>query len=370
MNYYIDEHIPEEGKYNALSKARQDVHDILETNGFKRILVPTKTYDIDEEGMKGLSVKVKQGVFIARNFSIWKRSIESVKRGDTVLVQYPPLNWTLLNMVIKNLKSRGAHVIAIVHDLDSIRHPSNRKLIKKWSYYEDVFALKNFDRIIVHNAAMKLKMQKMGYKVSKLITLKMFDYLMGEDLGDVSDRYALDKPLVLAGNLNFDFGAKSLFLYVNEEDIGVSFNLYGSGFEEERAEFLTYDYKGAIDPDEVCDKIEGSFGLVWDGNSRYSCRGEWGEYLRISNPHKFSMYIAAGIPVIVSRDAAIAPMVEKYRLGLVVSNLYEIKGAKENLSESDYKKMLDNTRVFAKALRKGRFLEKALDKALLEVEGI
>ncbi len=37
---------------------------------------------------------------------------------------------------------------------------------------------------------------------------------------------------------------------------------------------------------------------------------------------------------------------------------YEIKGAKENLSESDYKKMLDNTRVFAKALRKGRFLEK------------
>ncbi|MBS4899652.1 MAG: hypothetical protein KHZ87_02685 [Clostridiales bacterium] len=367
MNYFIDERIPEEGRYNAISKARRDVYDILEARGFERIAVPTREYDIYEDGMSNLSVKLRQGLFIGKNLVAGYKSLNRIKAGDTVLVQYPPLNWTSLNLIIKKLKFVGAHIIAVVHDLDSIRHPSGGKIVKKWSYYEDVIALKKFDRIIVHNSAMKLKMQKLGYKVSKMITLKMFDYLMDTDMDDTSDRYALNKPLIVAGNLNFDKGAKSLFLYSDEEDIGVSFNLYGSGFEPEKADFLTYDYKGAVPPDEVCEKIEGSFGLVWDGDSRYSCRGEWGDYLKISNPHKFSMYVAAGIPVIVWKKAAIASLVDKYQLGLAVDDLYEIRERMDKLSEDDYRKMLENTKVFSRALRKGRFFGKALDKALLEV---
>ena len=83
MNYYIDEHIPEEGKYNAISKARQDVHAMLDAKGFKRIHIPTKTYNIDEEGKNSLSIRLNQGIFIYKNFSIWNRNLNEIKRGDT-----------------------------------------------------------------------------------------------------------------------------------------------------------------------------------------------------------------------------------------------------------------------------------------------
>ena len=34
-------------------------------------------------------------------------------------------------------------------------------------------------------------------------------------------------------------------------------------------------------------KMEGSFGLVWDGTSKDTCIGGFGEYLKFNNPHKF-----------------------------------------------------------------------------------
>ena len=51
-------------------------------------------------------------------------------------------------------------------------------------------------------------------------------------------------------------------------------------------------YKGVYPPDQLPDKIQGGWGLIWDGSSLKGCQGNYGEYLKYNNPHKTSFYIA------------------------------------------------------------------------------
>ena len=57
--------------------------------------------------------------------------------------------------------------------------------------------------------------------------------------------------------------------------------------------------------------MEGNWGLVWDGNSIDTCSGNFGEYLRLNAPFKFSLYLAAKRPVVVWRESAMAEYVRK-----------------------------------------------------------
>lgn len=75
-------------------------------------------------------------------------------------------------------------------------------------------------------------------------------------------------------------------------------NAYGNHFDQSKAE-KALCYKGSFHPDVLPGILEGDFGLVWDGISAQSCIGNTGEYLKYNDPHKTSLYIASGIPVIV-----------------------------------------------------------------------
>lgn len=85
----------------------------------------------------------------------------------------------------------------------------------------------------------------------------------------------LFKIIVFSGS----FG-KSLFLnkLKKENDINISFslNLYSNGFsKKDETEILKY--KGCFSPDDIIRNMEGSFGLVWDGDEITSCVGTLGE---------------------------------------------------------------------------------------------
>lgn len=56
--------------------------------------------------------------------------------------------------------------------------------------------------------------------------------------------------------------------------------------------------EGSYMPEELPEKLEAKYGLVWDGLEITSCEGTFGQYLKYNNPHKFSLYMAAGIAVI------------------------------------------------------------------------
>ena len=121
-------------------------------------------------------------------------------------------------------------------------------------------------------------------------------------------------------------------------------------------------YCGSFLPNIIPYNLNGSFGLIWDGDTVSECTGLMGEYTRYNNPHKLSMYIAAGLPVIVWKESAIARFVIDNNIGLTVNNLTEIEGYIKKLDNNDYNDFLRNIKKLQKEVCSGYFTNKALTK--------
>ena len=125
-------------------------------------------------------------------------------------------------------------------------------------------------------------------------------------------------------------------------------------------------------PDELIKNLTGKYGLVWDGDSIETCSGGKGEYLKINNPHKLSLYLAVGLPVIIWDEAAEADFVLRENVGFTVRSLYELPGKMSDISDNNYEIMKKNAETVGARLRNGEYLTMALKKAeeMLEMVGI
>ena len=109
-------------------------------------------------------------------------------------------------------------------------------------------------------------------------------------------------------------------------------------------------------------KVNTGFGLVWDGASIDKCDGNWGEYLKWNNPHKFSLYMACGIPVFVWKKSALATFVKQNEVGIVINSLKEIENIFKNMTKKDYIKYVKNVEKIQKRVIEGQFLNDAIEK--------
>ena len=213
---------------------------------------------------------------------------------------------------------------------------------------------------------MKKLLLASGFDEKKIINIRLFDYLTeGEDKG--SKRFKKTAPVIITGNFNSDETKKLSFIYSDEAPPSVKFNIYGTGVDQGRITCLDAEYMGNFPAARMPFGIEGSFGLVWDGNSVNTCAGNWGDYLRIDNPLKFSLYLAAGIPVIIWQEAALAGFVKRYNIGLTVKSLYEIGDKIKSLKKDEYEKMKENIAPFKEAVKDGAFIKKAIERAELRL---
>ena len=351
---YICEGSPE-GEYNASTKARSDVERILEKEKFKKYFIPTK-HGVQQNKL----FKVLQVLIYLYNYVKWDSKIKKLEDGTTVVIQYPLVNTTLLlkNVIRKN-KDR-INFIAIIHDLDSLRYKPEiqGKMLCKRVQKEDKEILNECTYIIAHNNKMKDYLITLGNDESKILVLNLFDYLVDIQLRKIERRK--DDPIIIAGNLSKD---KAEYLRYLSEIPEVHFNLYGKGYSKEEKE-KNIEYKGAFLPEELLNNLEGSFGLVWDGNSKDSCQGGFGEYLRYNNPHKVSMYLAAGIPVIIWKEAALADFIENNKLGFTISNLNQIGKILDNLTNEEYEQYIINVNEYSMKVKKGDFLNKVIDEII------
>ena len=110
--------------------------------------------------------------------------------------------------------------------------------------------------------------------------------------------------------------------------------------------------------------MEGSFGLIWDGDSLETCSGDYGKYLEYNNPHKLSLYIAAGIPVITWKGAAIADFIKKYNIGFTVNSIYEISEIIGKMTLSEYEEYKNNLKGLQEKVCSGFFTKMALEKII------
>lgn len=357
--FYICEGKPN-GDYNASTKARSDVEKILEKQGYKKFFVPTK-YGVKENKL----LKLLQLLSYVRNKYIWEESLSNLKSGDIVILQYPVLNTVIgLEKILKKAKKNGIKVIAIIHDLDSLRYKPEYqgKLLCKRVQREDKKVLKACTKIIAHNNKMKEVLIELGNEPEKIIVLELFDYLCDIELKEISR--VKDEPIIIAGNLSKE---KAGYLKNLKNIKNVNFNLYGIGYKKEENE-KNIEYKGAFLPDELLNNLYGSYGLVWDGNSIEKCKGGYGEYLKYNNPHKVSMYIAAGIPVIIWKEAALSKLIQENKIGFVISSLQELSEKFKKITDEEYNEYLKNARKYSKKVRDGYFLSNAIQNITLNLE--
>ncbi len=350
MNWFTSELNTIAEAQTAGIKARDDVDKILKDMGYSPLKV---VIDADRHNLNTFNK-----LFVHFKLcSVWDRALSKAKKGDTVVMQFPVINHTvLLDAAVKKLKHRGVRIIALVHDLEILRLSlvTDVSPVKRWRLKrEELSVLKLFDKIIVHNTKMIDYVTKvLDIPSERLINLGIFDYLAP----DITiQRYDMQnfRSVIIAGNLS---ETKSKYVYDLPDTC--NYQLYGPNFTGKTGDNICYN--GSFPPEQLPSVLKGGFGLVWDGTSAKTCDGVLGEYLRYNNPHKTSLYLASGIPVIIWDKAALADFVKQNCCGITVESLYDIPKTLDSLSESEYKKMCDCTAVIGKRLRDGYYTKKAV----------
>ena len=348
MKYYLkDSFLHNAHEKNAGSKARNDVEAILIS-----------------EGYEGLELKVenwyKMNFFKAQQhkYRATKSVFDQLGTGDELVIQFPIIHHTFfISQLIKQAQKRGAKFYLLIHDIETLRHAAGSEVKfrhKVRNYFQEKKALMSVDGIIVHNDIMKKVLVEQGVPADKMVSLEIFDYLIPNFEGQAVPQK--DQPIIVAGNLN---PAKSGYLYNLPEH--PAYNLYGVGYDESRALENT-TYFGSFMPDDLPAALEGSFGLVWDGDSSETCQGSYGNYLRFNNSHKASLYLASGFPVVVWKESALAHFVLDKQCGLAVDSLHDLQKVLDGLTLQDYKELSEQARKVGVALRDGAYLKAALSK--------
>lgn len=263
-------------------------------------------------------------------------------KNEYVFIQYPMLafDWTEKYF---DILSRYNRIILLIHDLHSLRRGDLK------ACEEEIRIINKADTVILHNRFMKEKLVSIGLQVPNIFCLEIFDYLCENSIADNTG-----SAIAFAGNLS-----KSEFLYkMFDANADIDFNVYGS-IDGRLSSFRNAHYYGSFLPDELPSVLCGKYGLVWDGDEIEGCAGNLGEYTRINNPHKLSLYLASGIPVIVWKEAAIAEYVKNNKIGIMtdrVSDLAEL--VKEN--EIKYAQMKENVLKIRKSIISGDHLSSIL----------
>lgn len=295
------------------------------------------------------------------SFAPWKDAISSLGADDVLIVQYPPMAGCFSFGHALRKFGGSKRVVLLLHDLESLRGESGTSYIDGVYYAvakrEEGIALRSAWKIISHNESMSRRIADMfNISKSKIVNLGLFDYLIPGDAANAS--YSLDKPIVIAGNLSAKKSG-----YIGDLPKGIAFNLYGPNYSMYQRSNL--NYHGSFNSRDLPGVIEGSFGLVWDGPSAYSCEGPFGEYLKSNNPHKASLYLSMGLPIIVWEQSAIAELVVGRGAGMAVRSLIDLPEIVKKTTSIEYEKMKENATVLSDQLRSGSFTLDCLDRCLV-----
>lgn len=337
--YYISKYYKDQS--SAGNKAKRDIEIILEREGIKNL---------------GLPCKIGGNGFTRYFYTLASVCIALFRmpRKGVVFLQYPLKKY--YNLVCRFAHFKKAKVVTIIHDLGSFRRA-------KLTIEEEIRRLNRSDYIIAHNDSMKRWLEEQGC-MAKIGSLGVFDYLSETEVDKehvVGERYAL----LYAGGLS---KRHTSFLYdMAKFSTSVLLNLYGNGFDAEEAEGTCMDYKGFLPSDQLIEKADGDFGLVWYGDSIDDCTGVLREYLKYINPHKVSLYIRCRLPLIIWDQSAMADFVKENGIGILVKSLTELDERLKQITPDEYRQMRENTYAIEERIKSGYYMSQAVGRALSEL---
>lgn len=281
----------------------------------------------------------------------------SLRKGDILLLQYPVKKY--FAFLCKAARWHGAKTIALIHDLGSFRR-------HKLTVEQEMERLSNCDYVIASNDKMAQWIKDHGLKLP-VGSLGLWDYhARGFNRSDIhcgtdagSQR---QMRVVYAGALAMR--KNSFLIELTEKLRGWKLLLVGNrdglpGLHDNP----NVEYRGFMQPEDFISNIDADFGLVWDGDSLQTCSGNFGEYLRWNTPHKVSFYLRSGLPLIVWKESAMAPIIEREGAGIAIGSLSELGTRLKEITSDRYTEMRNNAARMAKKLNEGYFLKQAIEKA-------
>ncbi|MEE6680060.1 hypothetical protein [Pediococcus pentosaceus] len=313
---------------SAGSKAKIDIINFLKDDGATVIPYEISTNRV----IRRLSYSI-----------LAKAKFSKIKEGEFIF-QYPLYNKKLLKSILYEMSNKkNLYKTVVIHDVESLRLNSDDES----AIENEINILNQFDKVISHNKNMSDWLRMNGVN-KKIVNLEIFDY----DNPVPLQKSNLSDGISFAGNLE-----KSSFLV--KAKFTTKIDVMGPNPKEEYPSNI--NYLGVYTPEEVPKNLNKKFGLVWDGQEIDTCSGLYGHYMKYNNPHKISLYLSSGIPVIVWSESAMSDFITDNNVGIVIKSLEEIDELLANISNETYKQMQLNAKKLAGKLREGFFISNAVN---------
>lgn len=315
------------------NKAKKDIAFFLK----KRLNF--ETFDMAIDGAN----RIEQFLFINTHL----RNYIKKQKPSILVFQYPNLHFYVMNKLVSFYRKyvSNGKIYFIIHDIMGWQFAHNSDILS-----QEISLFNNVDGLVVHNSYMKSFLINHGVKV-KMCQLELFDYNNNLAFAPMSKENSICFP----GNLK-----KSRFL--QKLSLKTTIDIYGPHPATHYPKNV--HYCGNFPSEKIAGRLKENFGLVWDGDSAKTCTGSVGEYLKINNPHKASLYISTGIPVIVWEKAAIADVVNRFHIGFTVKSLTEIDDRIKEIDQTQYLQMKNNTKKLGEKVRNGDFVCSAVSKLI------
>lgn len=276
--------------------------------------------------------------------------LSCVLPGDTVIVQYPLwTNYTQFELEFVNyLKTeRQVKIVAMVWDIISWVQ-DNRE--RDYTVDGSLWMLNKYDLVIAANSKMAKRLREEGGVTSPMIPMHLTDVLYD---GPLKQKQFKKEFYYVATGIDPAM-IKEYPTQLPINFIGLADNV------KEAPEFVRL--LGAMDTNDIPYQLDGGFGLLYyPQEGTYKGMHRYGEY---NNPMKLSLYLSAGLPVILLSNSAHAKWIKEQGIGLIIDRLSDIERVVNEVTEADYEQMLENIKPWQQAVSTGFFAKTAALEAV------
>lgn len=268
--------------------------------------------------------------------------IAGIQAGDIVICQFPTWNGLKFERILlEHIRVYRAHVVIFVHDFEPL-------MLEAWrhKFQETIDLYNQAEVLIVASYALRDYMLENGIrKDMKFVIQEIWDY--------PTDICFMDKP-ILKKEIHFA-GHAEKFTFINGWNYEVPLTAYSSA----SCSGENMRNRGWMNPSTLLLELsKGGFGLVWSENETVY------QYIKFCNSTKTSLYLAAGIPVIVPRGISNQYLIEENHLGIAVDSLEEAVEKVRGMTEEEYAGYVAHVGKFAPLLRQGYFAKKLITEAV------
>ncbi|WP_061993172.1 beta-1,6-galactofuranosyltransferase, partial [Fructobacillus ficulneus] len=95
----------------------------------------------------------------------------------------------------------------------------------------------------------------------------------------------------------------------------------------------TINWQGNLDPDEITAVFKTGFGLIWDSDFDDK---SYQSYTKLNAPHKASLYLKAGLPLIAWDQSHIGRLIQAHNLGFTISSLADLDSILSQVTVDQY----------------------------------